>query len=108
MGKRRQKPLLFAKKNYSVTLPSKQRVTGSRFRERELIRKYGQDIERRVCDPLMMEDKVRKFRTVLWTLMKNPSTPKRSVQHIEKLMDIFKFSGNDEFGYNRYAVREAV
>merc|ERR1719203_126091 len=104
----RRQHLLFNKKNFNVTLPYKEKLIGDTEREQELIEKYGEEMERRKHDPLLMEDKVRKFVTVFYALSRNPATPKRAKKQIETLAKIFKFRSQNEFGYAREAVRHAV
>merc|ERR1719474_1699968 len=70
--RKRRTPLMFDKKNYSTILPFKEPLVGDKLRQKELIEKYGDQMERRKFDPLLMEDKVRKFTTVFWRLSKDP------------------------------------
>merc|ERR1712154_590852 len=73
----RRKPLFFDKKNYNISLPFKEKILGDKFRENELMEKYGEEMERRVLDPLLMEDKMRKFQRVFYQLSRSPETPKK-------------------------------
>ena len=104
----RRKPLFFDKKNMNTTLPFKEKILGDKFRENELLEKYGEEMERRVLDPLLMEDKMRKFHRVFYHLSQSPDTPKRAVKSVQKLQRLFEFQQTNEFGYNRWAVRQAV
>merc|ERR1712154_177862 len=104
----RRKPLFFDKKNYNISLPFKEKILGDKFRENELMEKYGEEMERRVLDPLLMEDKMRKFQRVFYQLSQSPETPKKAVKSVQKLQQLFEFQQTNEFGYNRWAVRQAI
>jgi len=106
--RRRRKPLMFDKKNFSVILPFREPLVGGKKRQKELIEQYGEEMERRRFDPMLMEDKVRKFVAVFYQLSQDPKTPRKAKKHIKVLANIFRFHNQNEFGYDRTAIRMAL
>merc|ERR1712176_666849 len=45
---------------------------------------------------------------VFYQMSKDPKTPKRALKHIKPLARMFRFHGENEFGYDRHAVRKAI